>query len=89
VAVSDRAGELHQHLLDQVTQLRTSEEWLQVMTMAARFHDYSLGNWLLLWSQAEQRGTKVTRSGRIPDMADMGRQCGEATTWVPHQEVRP
>lgn len=61
VAMSDRAGELHQQLLDQVTHLRTSEEWLQAMTLAARFHDYSLGNWLLLWSQAEQLGTKVTR----------------------------
>lgn len=72
--MSDRADQLHQQLLDQVTQLRTSEEWLQAMTLAARFHDYSLGNWLLLWSQAEQRGTKVTRPAGYRSWQSMCRQ---------------
>src|SRR5690606_29563249 len=74
VAMSDRADELHQQLLDKVTQLRTSEEWLQALTLAARFHDYSLGNWLLLWSQAEQRGTTVTRPAGYRTWQSMGRQ---------------
>lgn len=72
--MSDRADELHQQLLDQVTQLRTSDEWLQAMTAAARFHDYSLGNWLLLWSQAEQRGTTVTRPAGYRTWQSIGRQ---------------
>ena len=72
--MSDRADELHQQLLDKVTQLRTSEEWLQAMTAAARFHDYSFGNWLLLWSQAEQRATKVTRPAGYRTWQSMGRQ---------------
>lgn len=72
--MSDRADELHHQLLDKVTKLRTSEEWLQAMTAAARFHDYSLGNWLLLWSQAEQRGTKVTRPAGYRTWQSMGRQ---------------
>jgi antirestriction protein ArdC len=72
--MSDRADQLHQDLLDRVTQLRSSGEWLQAMTAAARFHDYSLGNWLLLWSQAEQRGTEVTRPAGYRTWQSMGRQ---------------
>jgi antirestriction protein ArdC len=44
------------------------------MTLAARFHDYSLGNWLLLWAQAEHRGTKVTRPAGYRTWQGMGRQ---------------
>jgi len=78
--MSSRADELHSQLLDQVTQLRTSEAWLEAMTAAARFHDYSFGNWLLLWSQAEQRGTTVTRPAGYRRWQEFGRQVqkGEA-----------
>jgi hypothetical protein len=72
--MSDRADQLHRQLLDRVAELRTSEEWLQALTAAARFHDYSLGNWLLLWSQAEQRGTTVTRPAGYRTWQSMGRQ---------------
>jgi antirestriction protein ArdC len=72
--MSDRADQLHRQLLDQVAQLRTSEEWLQAMTAAARFHEYSLGNWLLLWSQAEERGTTVSRPAGYRTWQSMGRQ---------------
>ena len=68
------ADELHEQLLEQVGQLRTSEEWLAAMVAAARFHDYSLGNWLLLWSQAEQRGATVTRPAGYRTWQKLGRQ---------------
>ncbi|GBE22641.1 hypothetical protein BMS3Bbin01_02017 [bacterium BMS3Bbin01] len=67
------AGELHEQLLEQVGRLRTSEEWLSAMVTAARFHDYSVGNWLLLWSQAEQRGTAVTRPAGYRTWLRLGR----------------
>ncbi|MCL1599693.1 MAG: ArdC-like ssDNA-binding domain-containing protein [Actinomycetia bacterium] len=68
------ADELHEQLLEQVGQLRTSEEWLAAMVTAARFHDYSLGNWLLMWSQAEQRGAAVTRPAGYRTWQKLGRQ---------------
>jgi antirestriction protein ArdC len=80
VAMSDRAEELHQQLLGQVRRLRTSEGWLQAMVTAARFHDYSLGNWLLLWSQAEQRGTTVTRPAGYQRWQKLGRQVRKGET---------
>jgi len=67
------AGELHEQLLEQVGRLRTSGEWLAAMVTAARFHDYSVGNWLLLWSQAEQRGTAVTRPAGYRAWQQFGR----------------
>jgi len=72
--MSSRADELHQDLLEQVARLRISDEWLEAMVTAARFHDYSFGNWLLLWSQAEQRGTTVTRPAGYRRWQSMGRQ---------------
>ena len=44
------------------------------MVAAARFHDYSLGNWLLIWSQAEQRGATVTRPAGYRTWQKLGRQ---------------
>ena len=67
------AGDLHEQLLEQVGRLRTSEMWLAAMVTAARFHDYSLGNWLLVWSQAEQRGTTVTRPAGYRTWQQLGR----------------
>ena len=68
------AGELHEQLLEQVGHLRTSEEWMAAMVTAARFHDYSLGNWLLMWSQAEQRGATLTRPAGYQTWQKLGRQ---------------
>lgn len=80
MAMSVSADQLHSQLLDQVARLRTSEEWLQAMVTAARFHDYSLGNWLLLWSQAEQRGSKVTRPAGYRAWQKLGRQVRKGET---------
>lgn len=68
------ADELHQQLLEQIGQLRTSEEWLAAMITAARFHDYSFGNWLLMWAQAEPRGATVTRPAGYRTWQKLGRQ---------------
>jgi len=53
--------EFHDDLMAQVAELRTSKEWLDAMTAAARFHSYSFSNWMLMWMQAERRGMNVTR----------------------------
>ncbi len=70
---SERAEALHAELLDRVTALKSSAEWLGAMTTAARFHEYSFGNWLLLWSQAERRGTSVTRPAGFGTWQQLGR----------------
>jgi len=70
---SERAEALHAELLDRVTALKSSAEWLEAMTAAARFHEYSFGNWLLLWSQAERRGTTVTRMAGFQTWEQLGR----------------
>jgi antirestriction protein ArdC len=70
---SERAEALHAELVDRVTALRSSAEWLEAMTAAARFHEYSFGNWLLLWSQAERRGTAVTRPAGFRTWQRLGR----------------
>jgi antirestriction protein ArdC len=80
VAMSIRPEELHHQLLDQVRRLRTSEEWLQAMITAARFQDYSLGNWLLLWAQAEQRGTTITRPAGYRRWQELSRHVFKGET---------
>ena len=59
--MSDKADALHDDLMSQVKALRTSQEWLDAMTTAARFHSYSFANWMLMWAQGELRGFQVTR----------------------------
>lgn len=71
---SDRAEALHRQLLERVGELRTSKEWLEAIVTAARFHDYSFGNWILLWSQAEARGAQVTRPAGYRAWQRLGRQ---------------
>lgn len=70
----ERAEALHRQLLAQVSELRTSKEWLDALVVAARFHDYSFGNWLLLWGQAAQRGESVTRPAGYRTWQSLGRQ---------------
>ena len=70
---SERAEALHAELVERVTAFRSSAEWLEAMTAAARFHSYSFGNWLLLWSQAERRGTTVSRPAGFGTWLELGR----------------
>ena len=71
---ADRPVELHEQLMEQVVGLRSSTEWIEAMIKVARFRDYSMGNWLLLWSQAEARGTEVTRPAGYRTWQRLGRQ---------------
>lgn len=71
--MSDRAEALHAELVERVGSLRGSAEWLAAMTAAARLHDYSFGNWLLLWSQADRRGTTVSRPAGFSTWRRLGR----------------
>lgn len=70
---TDRAAELHADLIDRVKTLRSSVEWLEAMTVAARFHEYSFGNWMLLWSQAERRNTTISRIAGYRTWQQLGR----------------
>lgn len=70
----DRAGELHGQLMERVAGLRSSIEWIEAMIKVARFTDYSMGNWLLLWVQAEARGTEVTQPAGYRTWQQLGRQ---------------
>jgi antirestriction protein ArdC len=44
----DRAEALHKLMLDRLDALTSSDAWAQALEQAARFHDYSLGNLLLI-----------------------------------------
>ena len=55
------AEQFHEDLMEQVAELRTSQEWLDAMTAAAKFHSYSLSNWMLMWMQGERRNMTITR----------------------------
>src|SRR5688572_259592 len=60
----ERAAEveaLAEQLNSAVAALTTSEAWLSMLRVAARFTRYSPSNVLLLWMQAEQRGVSLSR----------------------------
>src|SRR5947199_4101246 len=64
------AGQLN----EAVAQLTTSEAWLTMLRVSARFTRYSANNVLLLWMQAEQRGVTLTRVAGYRAWQSMGRQ---------------
>jgi antirestriction protein ArdC len=64
----------HKELMDQVATLRTSQEWLDAMTAAAKFHSYSFGNWMLMWSQGQRRNMTITRPAGYRAWQALGRQ---------------
>lgn len=68
------AEDLYGQLIAEVRQLSTSQAWLDAMVAAARFHKYSFGNWMLLWSQATTRETTVTQVAGYRAWQGMGRQ---------------
>lgn len=47
----DKLEALHAHLVEAVADLATSEGWARMLTAAARFHDYSPSNVLLICGQ--------------------------------------
>lgn len=71
---SERAEALHADLVERVNEFRSSTEWLEAIIAAARFHEYSFGNWLLLWSQADRREMSITRLAGFRTWQQLGRQ---------------
>src|SRR5689334_5482660 len=60
----ERAAEveaLAKQLNEAVAALTSSEAWLRMLRVSARFSRYSANNVLLLWMQAEQRGVSLSR----------------------------
>ena len=73
----ERAAEveaLAEQLNEAVVELTTSEAWLGMLRVAARFTRYSPTNCLLLWMQAEQRGVTLSRVAGYRAWQAMGRQ---------------
>lgn len=73
----ERAAEveaLAEQLNDAVTVLTTSEAWLRMLAVSARFTRYSPKNVLLLWMQAEQRGVSLSQVAGYRAWQAMGRQ---------------
>ena len=50
-ARADKLAALHDRLAEQVAALRTGQDWQRWLTVAARFHTYSLNNTLLILAQ--------------------------------------
>jgi antirestriction protein ArdC len=73
VMVSKRDGELLAMLGSQVEQLKTSEGWVRWLEVAARFHDYSVRNQLLILFQRPA----ATRVAGYRAWQSMGRQVRE------------
>jgi antirestriction protein ArdC len=73
----DRAAEveaLAEQLTEAVAELTTSEAWVRMLRVAARFTRYSPTNVLLLWMQAEQRGVSLSQVAGYRAWQEMGRQ---------------
>lgn len=73
----ERAAEveaLAEQLNDAVVELTSTEAWLGMLRVAARFTRYSPTNCLLLWMQAEQRGVTLSRVAGYRAWQAMGRQ---------------
>ena len=73
----ERAAEveaLAEQLNDAVAELTTSEAWVGMLRVAARFTRYSPTNCLLLWMQAEQRGVTLSRVAGYRAWQALGRQ---------------
>ncbi|GAA5172534.1 hypothetical protein GCM10023321_72510 [Pseudonocardia eucalypti] len=52
--------ELNTQLRDAVNALVSDDAWRDMLRFTARFHRYSLNNMLLLWAQAQHRGTVLS-----------------------------
>jgi antirestriction protein ArdC len=76
---SDPAGQaakvdaLLQQLNDAVAELASGEAWTAMLRVAAKFSHYSARNVMLLWVQAEERGTTLTRVAGFRTWLSMGR----------------
>src|SRR4051812_1671576 len=65
---------LAEQLKQAVSALTTSNVWLAMLRVSARFTRYSANNVLLLWMQAAQRDVTLTRVAGYRAWQAMGRQ---------------
>jgi N-terminal domain of anti-restriction factor ArdC len=63
---------LGEQLAEAVERLATSEGWLAMLEVAAKFRRYSVNNQLLLWLQAEQREMTLTRVASFGTWKSLG-----------------
>ncbi len=66
----DKINDLHEQITDGVAALVTSQAWRDMLTIAARFHTYSLGNLLLILAQRPD----ATRVAGFRTWQTLGRQ---------------
>jgi hypothetical protein len=55
-ARAEKVEALNERLAEAVEWLATSEGWVAMLTVAARFRRYSINNQILLWAQARSAG---------------------------------
>lgn len=78
----ERAAEveaLTEQLNAAIADLTSSETWLSMLKVSARFTRYSPNNVLLLWMQAEERGVPLTRVAGYRTWQQLGRQVKKGT----------
>jgi hypothetical protein len=71
-ARAEKVDALNQQLAEAVERLATSEGWLAMLNVAARFRRYSINNQLLLWVQAEEREMTLTRVASFGTWKSLG-----------------
>lgn len=78
----ERAAEveaLTAQLTTAVAELTTSDAWVSMLRVSARFTKYSPSNVLLLWMQAQQRGVPLTKVAGYRTWQTLGRQVAKGS----------
>jgi len=78
----ERAAEVEalvEQLNTAVGELTSSDAWMRMLRVSARFTRYSANNVLLLWMQAEERGVGLSRVAGYRAWQAMGRQVKKGT----------
>ena len=71
-ARAEKVEALNEQLAEAVERLATSEGWVAMLAVAARFRRYSVNNQILLWAQAEERGVTLTRVASFGTWKSLG-----------------
>jgi Antirestriction protein len=67
-------AQLTEQLHAAVGELTSSEAWVRMLAVAAKFHRYSWRNQVLLWVQAEERGMTLSRVAGYRKWGQLGQQ---------------
>ena len=71
-ARAEKVEALNEQLAEAVERLATSEGWVAMLAVAARFRRYSINNQILLWAQGEERGVTLTRVASFGTWKSLG-----------------